>query len=75
MKKNSQQLGAVMVAGLFLAVLSGCQKEGPAETAGKKLDAAVGNTSDAIGDATEKAGDKLEDAGDSIKDATRSDGK
>ncbi|MEO8039485.1 MAG: hypothetical protein ABI794_11980 [Betaproteobacteria bacterium] len=40
------------------AGLTGCKQEGPAETAGKKVDQAVEKT----GDALEKAGDKVEDA-------------
>lgn len=45
---------------LFLSVgIGGCQKEGPAEKAGKKMDEAM-----------EEIGDELEDAGDRIEDAT-----
>jgi hypothetical protein len=49
-------LVAVMAAGL-----SGCQREGPAERAGKDLDRAV-----------EKTGQELQRAGDSIRDAAKS---
>lgn len=40
------------------AALAGCQKEGPAERAGKEVDNVV-----------EKAGDKIEKAGESIEKA------
>ena len=43
----------------FTLLLVGCEKDGPAENAGKKIDNAV-----------EDAGDKIKDMGDSIKDST-----
>jgi len=46
------------VLALVLTVVPGCQKEGPAERAGKQVD-----------QATEKVGQQIEKAGDSIKDA------
>ena len=49
-------LAAIAVSMTFAA----CEKEGPAERAGKKIDNAVA-----------KAGDKIENAGDKVKDATR----
>jgi hypothetical protein len=42
----------------FLGVGYGCEKEGPAEKAGKKIDQAL-----------EQAGDSIEDAGDKMEDA------
>lgn len=51
---------AVMLAGL----MTGCQKEGAAEKAGKEVDKAV-----------EKVGQQMEKAGDSIKDAVKRDNK
>ena len=47
---------ASLLAGTF--ALTACEKEGPAEKAGKKLD-----------NAAEKAGDAIEDAGDKVEDA------
>lgn len=44
----------------FAAGLMGCEKEGPAETAGKKLDQTV-----------EEAGEKIEKAADDVKEATQ----
>jgi hypothetical protein len=49
-------LAAIAVSMTFTA----CEKEGPAERAGKKVDNAVA-----------KAGDKIEAAGDKIQDATK----
>lgn len=48
---------AILIA---LAGAAGCQKEGPAERAGKQIDQAV-----------EKAGDKVERAGEKIQDTAR----
>ncbi len=53
-------VAAVMVIGVFF----GCQKQGPAEKAGKAID-----------NAAEKVGQQIEKAGDSIKDAVKSDKK
>ncbi|WP_022663517.1 Rv0909 family putative TA system antitoxin [Paucidesulfovibrio longus] len=63
----------------FLGVGYGCEKEGPAEKAGKKIDQTLEQAGDSIEDVgdkegpAEKAGKKidqaLEKAGDSIEDA------
>lgn len=50
---------ALIMVGLITA-LSGCKKEGPGETAGKKIDKTI-----------EKAGDQIEKAGDKVQDATQ----
>jgi hypothetical protein len=53
-------IGALVVAATVAsAVLSGCEKKGPAEKAGESIDRGV-----------KKAGDAVENAGDKIKDAT-----
>lgn len=51
-----QALGAVLTVSALL--IAGCQKEGPAERAGKEVDKAV----DKVGQQIEKAGDSLQDA-------------
>jgi hypothetical protein len=52
---------AVLIGALIVpALLIGCEKEGPAERAGKAVDKNV-----------QKAGDKVKEAGDKIKDAGR----
>lgn len=73
---------ALISLALAVAGLSGCKQEGPAETAGKKVDEAVDNTGkamekagEAVDKAAEKTGEALEKAGDKIEDATKSDKK
>ena len=53
---SRQTLGAALIVGALL--IAGCQKEGPAERAGKEVDKAV----DKVGQQIEKAGDSLQDA-------------
>jgi hypothetical protein len=53
---SRQTLGAVLIVSALL--IAGCQKEGPAERAGKEVDKAV----DKVGQQVEKAGDSLQDA-------------
>lgn len=82
-EKNVMKIKKMIVL-MFVGVsllLFGCENDGPAETAGKKIDNAaetagkkidyaVKNAGDKIGDAVENAGDKIKDIGDSIKDNT-----
>jgi predicted small lipoprotein YifL len=49
---------ALLVLGVLLAALSGCQQEGPAEQAGKEVDKAMSN----IGEQMEKAGEEVQDS-------------
>lgn len=60
---------------LFFSVLLlgtfGCEKEGPAERAGAKLDDAVEDSKDSVEDAVEEAGDRIEEAGDAIENKTQ----
>lgn len=44
---------------LFVVGLSACNKPGPAETAGKKLDQTVEKTGQKIGDAADTVGEKM----------------
>ena len=60
MMKLRTLTGTVLVPGLLLAALSGCENKGPAEKAGESVD-----------DAVEKAGESIEEAGDRIQDAGR----
>lgn len=65
MMKFGKYVATTFAMGIFVAVLSGCQKqEGPAERAGKEVDKAVEKTGQQI----EKAADKIEDA---AKDAKK----
>ena len=60
----------VLMFVVFALLLVGCEKDGPAENAGRKIDKAVEKVGDKMGDAVEKTGDKIKDMGDSIKDST-----
>jgi len=57
-------LALILVAGVFA---SGCEKKGPAEKAGEKIDHAY---SEAM-EKAEEAGEKMEEAGEKIDDALR----
>jgi outer membrane murein-binding lipoprotein Lpp len=76
MMKLKMTIGAAVVMTALLAVLAGCQKqEGPAETAGKKIDQTVEKAGEKIEEVKEKAGEKIEEAGKAMKDSTKSDDK
>lgn len=64
MMKFGKYVTTTFAAGILVAVLAACQKEGPAERAGKEIDKSVEKTGQQI----EKAGDKIEDA---AKDAKK----
>ncbi|OIR02265.1 hypothetical protein GALL_156370 [mine drainage metagenome] len=56
--KIQKTISATLIMSAIIVMLSACQKEGPAEKAGKAVDNAVDKT----GQQLEKAGDKIEDA-------------
>ena len=58
----------VLLAGLFLTGLSGCEREGPAERAGKAIDEVVGDTGEALEDAGEAIEDKKEEVEDAMEE-------
>lgn len=49
---------------LLAAGLAACDKPGPAETAGKKIDQAVDASGKKIGEATDKVGEQISEQGD-----------
>ncbi len=55
--------------------LAGCQQEGTAEKAGKKIDRAAENAEQKIEQTTEKAGEKIEGAKKSVIDKTQTAGE
>lgn len=57
---NSKNIIASVVAGLLFVGIGACERKGPAERAGAKID-----------NAADKAGDKMEKAGDKVQDAAR----
>lgn len=73
MMKLGKIVGAGLAIGVLLIALPGCQKEGPAEQAGKEVDQAVEQAGNAVDNATEKVGEQMEKAGDSIQDTAKSD--
>jgi hypothetical protein len=54
------KIGMMVLVVAFSFGLASCEKEGPAEKAGKKVD----NAMEKVGDQLEKAGDKVEQATD-----------
>ncbi|MES2027419.1 MAG: hypothetical protein V4448_17875 [Pseudomonadota bacterium] len=64
MIKYKSSAVAVLAIGMLALTLSACQKEGPAEKAGKEVD----QTMNKAGQQIEKAGDKIQDA---AKDAQK----
>ena len=56
MMKLSKILSVLLIV-LSITVFAACEKEGPAEKAGKKIDETM-----------EKAGDKMQDAGEAVQD-------
>ncbi len=50
--KLFKKLTMIAVVVLFVAGMYGCQKEGPAERAGKNIDKALEGAKDAVKDAT-----------------------
>ena len=68
MKKKHIAYIAMGCAAAF--AVTSCEKEGPAEKAGEKMDESAENAGDKIEGATDEAQDKVEEAGDAIEDAT-----
>ena len=77
--KYKQNISAnrVLVITCLSAVLglAGCQQEGTAEKAGKKIDRAAENAEQKIEQTTEKAGEKIEGAKKSVIDKTQTAGE
>lgn len=61
LRKFTHIAAIMMIAGTPLA-LTACDREGPAERAGEKIDDAAEKTADKIEDAKDKAADKIEEA-------------
>lgn len=57
--KALTKLKSVGIALLLVAGLTACDKPGPAESAGKKIDQTANDASKAITNVTEKVGDKM----------------
>jgi hyperosmotically inducible protein len=64
----------LLILSMLLTVIFGaaaCEKEGPAERAGKKIDKTVEKAGEKVDKTMDKAGEKLEDLGDKAKEATK----
>lgn len=70
MNTKKLTLGILAVLTVMIVGLAACQKKGPAEAAGEKIDNAAQKAGEKIDNAANKAGDKLNEAGDKIKDKT-----
>lgn len=57
--KTTINLKLLGISMLLVAGLAACDKPGPAETAGKKIDQTANDAGKSIADATEKVGDKI----------------
>jgi osmotically-inducible protein OsmY len=66
--KTSTHLKSVGIALLLIAGLAACDKPGPAESAGKKIDQTANDAGKAIGNATDKVGDKISNATEKVGD-------
>ena len=61
-------LASMAAASLILAA---CEKEGPAERAGKAIDQSAERIGEKVENATDKAGETIERAGDKIEEKTQ----
>ena len=61
--KITEHLTLVGISMLFVVGLTACNKPGPAETAGKKIDQTAEDTGKQISKAADKVGDKLGEQG------------
>ena len=59
--KMYKQIVAAMLTGLMFAGLSACEKEGPAEKAGKAIDGAASDVADEANDAMKAIQKKVEE--------------
>jgi hypothetical protein len=73
--KGLKTVGTLMFTAVLLAALSGCEKEGPAEHAGKEIDKAMQEAGDQADKTLSKVGEQIEQTGEDIKEAARDDDK
>lgn len=62
--RNSRKLAALLAASVLGMGLAACEKKGPAERAGEKVDQALGTEEKGL---AEKTGEKLDDAAAEVK--------
>ncbi len=68
---NSRTIIASLAVGLFVIGISACDRDGPAERAGAKIDNAGEKAGNKMENAADKMGNKMENAGDKIQDKAR----
>jgi gas vesicle protein len=71
MMNKSKFLAVMLMGGILGTGIVACEKKGPAERAGEKIDDAAKD----VKDGAEKAGDKIENAADNVKEKLDGDGK
>jgi hypothetical protein len=67
MMKVYKGIVASLLAGLMFAGLSACEKEGPAEKAGKAIDEATSDAADSLEDVGDRMEDEIEEAKEEIE--------
>ena len=70
MNTKKLTLAILTVLTVMVVGLAACEKKGPAEAAGEKIDNAAEKAGDKIDHAADKVGEKLNEVGDKIKDKT-----
>lgn len=72
--KIVKKILVLMCCGALLALFSACKEQGPAETAGERIDEAVEQTREKIEEAgdtvkekTEEVGERMEEAGEDLQ--------
>ncbi|MBC7946021.1 MAG: hypothetical protein H7X91_12335 [Burkholderiales bacterium] len=68
---KSKSIIASVAVGLFVIGISACDRDGPAERAGAKIDNAADKSANKMENAADKMGDKMEKAGDKVQGAAR----
>jgi hypothetical protein len=69
--RKSQFFAVMLMGGLLGTGIVACEKKGPAEKAGEKLD----DVAKDVKEGAEKAGDKIENAAEEVKEKVDGDGK
>lgn len=64
--KTLENLKLIGISMLFLIGLTACDKPGPAETAGKKIDQAADDAGKKIAETADKVGEKLSEQGEKL---------
>ncbi|MBY4675013.1 hypothetical protein [Marinobacterium arenosum] len=69
-----KNVGTLLVTGVLLAALPGCEKqEGPAEHAGKEIDKEMQEAGEQADNTLDKIGEQIEQTGEDIKEAAEDD--